>query len=202
MQAKSHPAADPTRERLFEGFAAAVSRRGYAATTIADVVRHARVSKRTFYEHFADKEECFLAAYADATQQILAGIALAVDLDATWEDQVRAATQAYLTGLEARPEMARTFLFEIQAAGPRALKMRRKVHERFVQVIRSFVDEARRRDHSLRPIPPALAAAMVGGLNELVLLHIEAGSTRFTDLTDTAATFAFAVLAAGAGPRR
>ena len=57
--------------RLTAGLAASIAEKGYAATTIADVVRHARVSKRTFYEHFADKEACFLALYSETTDALL-----------------------------------------------------------------------------------------------------------------------------------
>ena len=58
--------------RILGGMVAAVAERGYAATTITDVVRHARVSRRTFYEHFADKEACFLAAYDAVSDAMLA----------------------------------------------------------------------------------------------------------------------------------
>lgn len=184
------------RERLIEGFFAAVGASGYAAVTIADIVAHAHVSKRTFYEHFADKDECFLAAYADATTRILTGIAVAVDGSAPWREQIGAAVQAYLIGLEAQPALARTFVLEIQAAGPRALKARRKVHERFAEQIRGFVDEARRRDPSLRKLSPEMAAALVGGINELVLLNLESGAAKLSALGETAASFAFAVLTA------
>jgi AcrR family transcriptional regulator len=195
MQAKSTATSDSTRQRVIEGFAEAISAKGYSSITIADVVRYARVSKRTFYEHFADKDECFLAAYEDACAQILGAIALAVDPGASWEKQIKSAVNAYLLGLESRPALARTFLLEIQAAGPRALKARRKAHERFADQIRGFVDEARRRDTSLKPLPPLVAAALVGGINELVLLNLEAGASKFTGLADAAERFAFAVLA-------
>ena len=54
------PTADPFRLRLLDGLAASIGERGYRATTVADIVRHARTSKRTFYDQFASKEECFL----------------------------------------------------------------------------------------------------------------------------------------------
>lgn len=196
MQAKSS-APDPVRQRLIEGFARAVTAHGYAAATIADIVGQARVSKRTFYEHFSDKDDCFLAAYADAGAQIMEAIAAAVDPRAPWTEQIAAAVQAYLAGLEQRPALARTFLLEIQAAGPRALKARRRMHERFAEQIRGFVEEARRRDPSLRPLAPEMASALVGGINELALITVESGGQRFTALGETAARLAFAVLTAG-----
>ena len=74
-----------------------------AAATIADVVRHARVSKRTFYEHFADKEDCFVAAYRELSEQTMRAIAAAVDFGASWEEQMGAAVRAYLGALDSRP---------------------------------------------------------------------------------------------------
>jgi AcrR family transcriptional regulator len=198
MQAKSGKPSNPMRDRVMEGLAHAVARRGYAAVTIADIVRAAHLSKRTFYEHFADKDECFLAAYHESSEMLLSLIAAAIDQAAPWQEQIRAAMHAYLAGLEALPHFARTFLVEIQAAGARALKARRKVHEQFAEQIRGFVEDARRRDATLRPLHPTLAAALVGGINELVLLHLESGAQRFTDLAPVATDFAIAVLT----PRR
>ena len=84
------------RLRLLEGMAAAVNEKGYAATTIADVVRHSRVSKRTFYEHFADREACFLACYAHGSELALGAVAAAAGRGGPWPERVRAATRAYL----------------------------------------------------------------------------------------------------------
>src|ERR687893_3211952 len=62
------------RARLLEAVGRAVAEKGYAGATIDDVVRRAGVSKKTFYEHFADKEECFLAAYEAASEELLARV--------------------------------------------------------------------------------------------------------------------------------
>src|SRR3712207_4906070 len=58
------------RARLLEAVGRAVAGKGYAATTIDDIVRGAGVSKKTFYEHFADKEDCFVAAYEAASEEL------------------------------------------------------------------------------------------------------------------------------------
>ena len=86
------PAAAGHRARLTEGLAAAIAEKGYAAVTIADVVRVARVSKRTFYEHFADKEACFLALYAETTEELLELIGIAVaGARGPWQERIGAA---------------------------------------------------------------------------------------------------------------
>ena len=100
---------DPNVARLFGGLAAAIAERGYAASTIADIVRHARVSKRTFYEHFPDKESCFLASYRASSEQVLARIADAIDPALPWDEQVVVATRTYLGALEGNRELTRAF---------------------------------------------------------------------------------------------
>src|SRR2546421_4217944 len=102
------------RGRMLDAMAEAVAAKGYGAATVADVVAGAGVSRRTFYEHFSDKEECFLAAY-DAGVDILLGhlveqAAAADGLD--WRERTRRGVRAYLDVLAAEPAFARTFLIE------------------------------------------------------------------------------------------
>lgn len=111
---------DENQTRLLDGLAKAIAEKGYAATTIADIVRHARVSKRTFYENFADKEACFLASYRAVTERLMTTITYAVDANGAWQQQLDAAARAYLHLLEENPALTQTFLVEIHAAGPKA----------------------------------------------------------------------------------
>src|SRR3954447_11842422 len=136
----AHPASGH-RERLVLGMVAAVAERGYAATTITDVVRHARVSRRTFYEHFADKEACFLAAYDAVSDAVLAGITEAAAHGATFEERILASVRAYLEALAAEPAIARVFTVDILGAGPAALARRRAVLRRFAAHIQALVDD-------------------------------------------------------------
>src|SRR5512132_1127180 len=153
------PRAGGHRLRLLEGMAEAVNEKGYAATTIADVVRHSRVSKRTFYEHFADREACFLACYAHGGELALGAVAAAAGPRGPWPERVRAATRAYLSVLGARPALTRTLLVEVHAAGPRALALRRAVLRQFAGLLCELV-EAGRRDHARLPeLTPAMSTA-------------------------------------------
>jgi AcrR family transcriptional regulator len=192
------------RARLVEGMAAAIHEKGYAAATIADVVRHARVSKRTFYEHFADKEECFLACYSHAAEGALHAVAGAAEAaaadDAPWPERVRVTAHAYLVALQSRPTLTRTLLLEVHAAGTRALAVRRAVLERFADLLRSLVDDGRRQYPQLRPLRATMAVALVGGINELVLNAVERGdAARLSELEDTIVELVGAVLV---GPPR
>src|SRR5262245_15505666 len=82
---------DLVKLRLIEALGESIVDRGYAATTIADVVACAQTSKRTFYEFFADKEECFLAAYSTVSDQLIETIAAAASPSFSWRQQVQAA---------------------------------------------------------------------------------------------------------------
>src|SRR5215210_1752545 len=98
------------RARLLQAVGRAVAERGYAAATIDDVVRRAGVSKKTFYEHFADKEECFLAAYEAASAQLLERVREAHATEDAWLERTRTQISAYLRWLAADPALARVFL--------------------------------------------------------------------------------------------
>ncbi|GAB7043638.1 MULTISPECIES: TetR/AcrR family transcriptional regulator [Catenuloplanes] len=190
-------AADDARIRVMQGFTAAVAERGYAATTIADIVAAARVSKRTFYEHFPDKEACLLATYrasADRLERMLREAGR--QTGDGWRERVHALVTAYLEALDAVGPASRTVLVEVQAAGPRAFRMRSETQDRFAALFVELVES----DPALPPLTPALAIALVGGINEL-LLHVADPYTRdgepFTSLVDTVAEFASAVIGRG-----
>jgi AcrR family transcriptional regulator len=187
-------AADDARIRVMQGFTTAVAERGYAATTIADIVAAARVSKRTFYEHFPDKEACLLATYrasGDRLEQVLREAAR--EPGAGWRARMHALVTAYLAALDAAGPASRTVLVEVQAAGPRAFRMRAEIQERFATLFAELVAS----EPELPPLPPRLAIALVGGINEL-LLHTADPYTRdgepFRSLTDTVVEFATAII--------
>jgi AcrR family transcriptional regulator len=199
MQAKLKPADETQRGELMEGFCKAVEERGLAATTIADIVRHARVSKRTFYEHFADKEDCFFAAYRALSVAVMRQVARSIDFTGPWEAQIEAAVRAYVAILDSRPKLTRAFFLEIHAAGPRAIGLRREVLAEFAELTRGFADEAHRRQPALQPLTPAMSMAMVGGINELMLLKAER-QMKMDELAETAVTLCKALVAPRRGP--
>ena len=196
MQAQTNRALNPAiRQRLLDGLAGAIVEKGYAAATIGDIARHARVSKRTIYEHFPDKESAFLALYQAASDQIIQLVVAAADPALPWEEQIDAALRTYLSALESQPELARTFLLEIQAAGDRAIALRREVHRQFAEMIRALVERGRKVVPDMPPLPLELAIALVGAVNELVLLALEEGrARRLSELRATATTLVRAVL--------
>jgi AcrR family transcriptional regulator len=194
--ATTRPSAAGHRARLTEGLAAAIAQKGYAAVTIADVVRIARVSKRTFYEHFADKEACFLALYAETSDELLELIASATAAaEGPWEARIGVAARAYFERVAAEPELTRAALLEIQAAGPRARGLRREVQRRHADQLLEFSQAAAAEEDGVRALSPALATAVVGGLDELMLEAVEAGQAeRMGELADAATELIRAVL--------
>src|SRR5829696_1537221 len=107
------------RTRLLEAAGRAVAKKGYAATTIDDIVRGAGVSKKTFYEHFQDKLGCFLAAYEAASDELYEHVRTAQDSDAAssdWHARTHAGIRAYLRWLAAEPALARVFVVDVAAA--------------------------------------------------------------------------------------
>src|SRR3954454_4517995 len=121
------------RVRMLEAMAETVAEKGYGGTTVSDVVSRAGVSRKTFYEHFRDKEECFLAAFDSGVDALLDAIAKAQPDEPTRMSLVRARVRAYLVTLAARPAFASAFLIEVFAAGPRARERRQRVLARFEQ---------------------------------------------------------------------
>jgi AcrR family transcriptional regulator len=158
------------RGRLLGAMAAAVGSAGYAEATVADVIARAGVSRKTFYEHFENKLECFLAAYDAGVEMTLGAIDEAI---AQAPDEAiaiaEAGTRRYLEVLAGNPAFARTFLVEVLAAGPEALARRARVHERFAEQLAVVWHAA----SPGRPDPPAhVFRGCVGAIHELVTDHV------------------------------
>jgi AcrR family transcriptional regulator len=121
------------RRRLFEAAAAVFARVGYAEATAEAISREAGMSKATFYEHFANKEECILALFDEAATEIMRAMGQASDAQgyASYEERVSAGVHAFLQTLASYPEEAQTLLVQIIGAGPRAAARRDAILEAF-----------------------------------------------------------------------
>ena len=165
------------RGRLLDAMAETVAAKGYAATTVADVIARAGVSRRTFYEHFRDKEDCFLAAYETGVEVLLETVRTAGDGATDPIGRAQARVRAYLETLAGEPAFARTFLIEVAAAGPRALARREAVHDRFAELIREGTELARREVPGLPVVPDEAYLAAVGAADIVVSRWVDAGRT-------------------------
>jgi AcrR family transcriptional regulator len=193
------------RARICEAMARVVAERGYAAATVADVVSRVRISRRTFYEQFEGKEDCFLEAYRIGCENGIAQIddALRALDDPDWRTRLRVSLDTYVSILAAEPHFARVLLIEVLGAGPRALAMREEVLANYVAHYRRLSERARAEDPNLPHVPDAFLRALVGGIAELVqqcLLESPPKdvSDRLRGLADTLVSFAEVVLTAGA----
>ena len=163
------------RLRLLDGLATSIGERGYGTTTVADIVRHARTSKRTFYDQFASKAECFLELLAADTEKLGANIAAAVDPEADWHRQIRQAVEAYVGYIESRPAITLSWIRELPSLGTVA----RPVQRRGLQLLSGLLIDLsaspgfKRAD--LPPVTPPLAVILLGGLRELTALAVEDG---------------------------
>ncbi len=162
--------ADLPESRLLHALAVVAAEKGLAATSVADVVREAGVSKRTFYEHYKDKDGCFLALYRAASASALRTLRASVDPGQPWQHQVERALGAYLAHLAAGPQLVRMLFIEIHHLGPAGAEVRRDVMQHLADFMLETINDP------ARPVlTPAMAMAAVGGIHELVLQAIERG---------------------------
>jgi AcrR family transcriptional regulator len=184
------------RARLLDAMTRVVVRKGYARTTVADVVEVASVSRRTFYEQFVDKEACFLAAYETAGDIVLGDIAGAVrGTDGGWRERLKRALETYTNALAAEPEVAQLYLLDVLGAGPKAIDLRRRVLGRFVEQLRAVREHVAAEEPGAGEASDALLRALVGGMNELVQEHIlQHGASTLAELTPTLEDLAHAIL--------
>ncbi len=158
------------RARVLTGLGEVVVERGVSDTTVAHIVARAGVSRRTFYELFADREDCFLAAFDQAVERAAARVVPAFAGPGRWRERVRAALVAGLAFLDDEPELGALCVVHALGAGPQALERRAAV----VRVLVSAVEEGGREAPRGRAPARLTAEGVVGAV--LAVLH-----TRLTE---------------------
>lgn len=184
------------RRRLLDGLAASIAAEGYRKTTVADIVRHARTSRRTFYEHFTGKEDCFAALLTENNADAIREINAAVDTAAPWQTQVRQAVDAWVAHAEACTPITLSWIRDLPAHGVRARRSHREATEAYITAIQDLCDNDTMRAAGVGPIPRQRALILLGGLRELLAATVEEGGHP-TELTEVAVDAAIALL----GPR-
>lgn len=169
------PAVDPFRDRLLDGLAAAIAERGYRDTTVADIVRYAKTSKRTFYKHFTSKDDCLLELLDTDNIRMIAGIRTAVDPDTDWQLQVRQAVVAYLTEIAAHPALTLAWIREFPALGEAVRPVQRRGMARFTDMLVELTSSPGFRRAQLPTVSRPIALILLGGLRELTAHTIEDG---------------------------
>jgi AcrR family transcriptional regulator len=166
---------DPFRRRLLDGLAASIGERGYRASTVADIVRHARTSKRTFYGQFPSKEQCFLELLHADVENLAKEIRDAVDPDADWQAQIRQSVEAYVGHIEARPAITLSWIRELPSLDPAARPFQRRGLQLLTSLLIDLTGSAGFQQVGLPPLTRPLAVILVGGLRELTALAVEDG---------------------------
>jgi AcrR family transcriptional regulator len=173
-------------------FTELMAERGYAAVRLAELVTRAGVSKVTFYEHFADKEECMLAACEHFFRTIIDAIAPSVAEDApSLNAFVCNVITRYIEVVEGDLTAARAFLVELDAAGPKARACRHDERQAFITLFSQRHEQYRAGDPSLAPLPTIAYEAIVDASREIVRDRLDSATEpKLTDvIPDLTLTF-------------
>ncbi|NLT04731.1 MAG: TetR/AcrR family transcriptional regulator [Solirubrobacterales bacterium] len=155
------------RTRIVEALRASIAEHGYSEASVADVIKRAGVSRKTFYAQFADKEECFLEIYGERMGRLEAVVADAFGSQDEWVASLRAGIAALLNALALDPAAARLCFVDVLAAGPRAAEARTaamRTLEATLELTRGAAGDG--------TAPRALGMSMVGGLGEVLYQEI------------------------------
>jgi AcrR family transcriptional regulator len=155
------------RRRAVAAMAEVVGEQGYAATTVEDILSRAGMSRRTFYQLFDNREECFLATYDAALEEVMERLALAHGANGKhWSGQVETALAALFEYLASEPGLARVWLVEAPSAGAAGIKR----HERTMKDLSERLAELRAQPHggAANGQPAVKFEASVGAVHRVV----------------------------------
>jgi AcrR family transcriptional regulator len=161
------------RERILRAVVEVASETGYGALTVRDVIEGAGVSRRTFYDHFDNKEQAFLAAYHLVVGRLAVDVEEASSKGSTWCESIVFGLSTFLDQMARDPALAHLLVVEVLAAGPPALASRAAAMEAFRAFLEPGFDEA---PEGL-PVPALAAETAIGGAYEVVYSLILQGRT-------------------------
>jgi AcrR family transcriptional regulator len=161
------------RSRILSAIAEIVAKRGYRGTAVSRIAKLAGVSRDTFYEHFANKEACFLAAFDDAVERVTQRIADAVAGEDSLEEQVALGLAALLDWVRDEPAMARSCIVEVLAAGSTAIDH----YERTVATLAALIRRTRSVSETDDALPDTAEEVVVRGILWLLYRRLVVGET-------------------------
>jgi AcrR family transcriptional regulator len=182
------------RQRLLDALEAAIAEDGYSRTTVAGIVRRARTSRRTFYEHFESREACFVALLSGANAAQVRHISASVDPHAPWQHQVRQAIEAWISTGESRSPLMISWIRDVPSLGDAARRLQREATENFIEMVRALGDTDKFRAAGIGPVSRQRIIMLLGGLRELSAITVEEGG-RIGDITGEAVDASIALLA-------
>jgi AcrR family transcriptional regulator len=183
------------RQRLLDGLAASIVADGYRKTTVADIVRLARTSRRTFYEHFTSKEECFVALLTASNAELIRSVTASVDQSAPWELQIRQAVEAWIRTTESDPAINLAWIRDVPSLGIAARTLQRETIGALTVMIQALCATSHWQAAGIAPPSRQLTIMLLGGLRELIATTVEDGGL-VSDITETAVRASIALLGA------
>lgn len=181
------------RQLILEAMVRVVGRQGYKATSVADVIEEADVSRTTFYKHFEDKQECFLAAYDMLTERVLDEVIASCDGEQTWLERVRVGLTTIVEMFALDPQLARTAIVEVAAAGADARQRHWNAITRFTE----FLEDGEELTEG-RELPDNIALMAAGAVSGLIFDELLTG--RAERLPQLLPDLLFALLVPYIGP--
>ncbi len=181
------------RQLILEAMVRVVGRKGYKATSVADVIEEADVSRTTFYKHFDDKHECFLAAYDLVVERVLGEVVAKCDAGQPWLERMRVGLETVVEMFALDPELARTAIVEVAAAGADA----RQRHWDAVSRLTEYLAEGEELAGG-RELPPNIGLMAAGAVSGLIFDELLTG--RAERLPELLPDLVFAMLVPYIGP--
>jgi AcrR family transcriptional regulator len=189
------------RGRLLSAFVALAADRGVGAVTISEIVRQAGTAKRTFYEHFRDKDDCFLQAFEVASELMVGTVIDTVAAEPDPVLRIDRGARAYLDALVAHPEFTRLFLTHMRAGGPQLAQRWTLWVETLAGVLVAWRVESRRMHPELPALTLLQATAAISAINEIVSITLlRDGIDGIALVADELVALTIAFLTADAAP--
>jgi len=185
--------------RLLEGLAASIREKGLSQTQVSDIVRRARASRRTFYNHFPDKESCFVELTQQVGMLLLERVDRAIDRAAPLGVQIDQAIDTYVDMLLTEPGLTATWASP--ALGDRVIVAQREGLERYARLLLSVVEADAERDPDVERVSLPRAYMVISGVNQAIIRTVARGED-LTELAHEIKAFMKSVLAAQPAPTR
>jgi len=186
-------ASESRRDLILAAMIRVVGRKGYRETSVADVIEEADTSRTTFYKYFEDKHDCFLAAYDMLVERVFAEVTAECDATGSWLERVEKGLETIVRLFSLDPELARTAVVEVAAAGADA----RQRHWNAVARFTSYLEDGRELSDS-EDLPENISLLSAGAVSGLIFDELLAG--RAEQLPQLLPDLVFAMLVPYIGP--
>lgn len=181
------------RQLILDAMIRVVGRKGYKLTSVADVIEEAGTTRTTFYKHFDDKQECFLAAYDQLVERVLGEVIANCNGSESWLERVRTGLETIVELFAVDPELARTAIVEVAAAGADARQRHWNAINRFTEFLEDGKELAGGRE-----LPDNIALMAAGAVSGLIFDELLTG--RAERLPELLPDLLFALLVPYIGP--